>query len=412
MKKIRRLGLAALGVSGVFLLVQMPSAAFASTSVSYNFDTAGDLAAGFNSYVSSGTVTQTLTGGISDSGAINAPSSANAVFTSKAGYSMGPVGSTYTFSSLLQSVGNNGYSGMGFTSLTAASANASGVPYRPNDALGISVHGGGFVFHNGATDYSGSWDSATNPGITTVTTSSIFDLLNSGSPDKWYKIVLVIDRVTTSTFDMRVEVWPATSTGVLLNAEASAIFELQNCTNATVQNAPSIFSYINFSGDRVRYFDDYNVSLAGGASVIEAGTPVVLTTSATVSGAVADLVGNVADQGDTAVSQRGFAYASSPSPTTGESTVIVGSGTGAFTGMTPPLAAGTYYVRAFATNSVGTSYGSEAQVVLADSGSAAAPTLAATGTSSESLTSTSSLAVATIAIGAALLLRRRILGHR
>jgi MYXO-CTERM domain-containing protein len=54
----------------------------------------------------------------------------------------------------------------------------------------------------------------------------------------------------------------------------------------------------------------------------------------------------------------------------------------------------------------------EARVVSADSGFVVVPTVAATGTSSESLTSTSSLAVATIALGAALLLRRRILGHR
>jgi hypothetical protein len=202
--------------------------------------------------------------------------------------------------------------------------------------------------------------------------------------------------------------------GVFLLTHVSSVAYASTSVSYTIDTtsdlAAGTSSYINFSADRVRYFDDDDVSTAGRASVIEAGTPVVLTTSATVTGAVADLVGTVADQGDSAVSQRGFAYASSPTPTTNGFTVIVGSGTGAFSGVTPTLAAGTYYVRAFATNSVGTSYGSEAQVVFADSGFVVVPSLAATGTSSESLTSTSSLAVATIAIGAALVLRRRIWG--
>lgn len=341
------------------------SAALAATSVSYTFDAAGDLATGFDSYVASGVVAQTLTGGLSNTGAINAPGSANAVFTSRAGYSMGPVGSTYTFSSFLQSVGNSGYSGMGFTSLTASAASASGTPYRPIDALGISVHGGGFVFHNGATNLSGSWNSSSNAGITTVTPATIFDLLNNGSTDKWYKVILVITRDSATTFDMRVEIWPSSSTGVLLNSSASAIFEVQNATNSTISTAPVIHSYINFSGDRVRYFDAYNVEVAGGASVIEAGAPVVLTSSASATGAEVVLAGIVTDSGTAPVSARGFAYSTSPSPTVSNSVVGAGTGTGSFTGSTPALAPGTYYFRAFATSTIGTSYGSEVQVVVA-----------------------------------------------
>lgn len=404
-RSTRRASLLAGGALMMAIVLIPASAAHASTAVSYNFDTAGDLAAGFNSYVSSGTVAQTLTGGLSDTGAINAPGSANAVFTSKAGYSMGPVGSTYTFSSFIKSVGNAGYSGMGFTSLVASGANASGTPYRPNDALGISVHGGGFVFHNGGTDYAGSWDSATNPGITTVTTATIFDLLNSGSPDQWYKVVLVITRDTSSTFNMRVEIWPSTSTGALLNATPSAVFELQNNTNTTIQNSPTIFSYINFSGDRVRYFDDYNVSLAGGASVVEEGAPVVLTSSATLSSASVDLEGDVTDAGTDPVTARGFAYSTSSSPTTADSVVSGGSGTGAFSGTTPMLSAGTYYFRAYATSLVGTTYGSEVQVTLAGADSGAV--LAATGFSEPTLIAAVVGGLAAVGIGVAMVSRRR-----
>ena len=137
--------------------------AFASESVSYDFNTAGDLDSSFNSYTAAGTVSQSSAGGIGDSGAIevgNAVSQdTNAVFTSQDGYSLGPSGSTYTFSAQMRSLGTNGYSGMGFTAESdPASDNASalnGNPFRPNDSLGISVHGSGFIFTNGGSRISG-----------------------------------------------------------------------------------------------------------------------------------------------------------------------------------------------------------------------------------------------------------------
>ncbi len=399
---------AALVVGAAILVAALlpASAAIAATTESYNFNTAGDLTTGFAGYVDAGTVVQALTGGLSNTGAIHAPGSADAVFTSQAGYSMGPVGSTYTFSSFLQSIGNSGYSGMGFTSLTASSATAGGSPYRPTDALGISVHGGGFVFHNGGTDYHGSWDSPVNAGITTVTAASIFDLLNNGSPDDWYRVVLVITRDTATTFDMRVEVWPSTSAGVLLDSSAAAIFELNDSTNASISGAPIIHSYINFSGDRVRYFDDYNVDLAGGASVIAPGAPVVLTSSAVASGSALDLDGEVTDPGDDPVTARGFAYGTSAAPTVAGTVVAAGAGAGAFSASTPALATGTYYVRAFATSATGTSYGSEFAVAVVGAAVPAA-SLADTGLSTPMLITLGIVGAVAVLSGAALMIVRR-----
>lgn len=376
MKKVLRFALA---LSASLVLLFIPQAAFASTSISYDFNSVGDLSSGFNSYVSSGQIDQSVTGGISDSGAINAPSSANAVYASKASYSLGPVGSSYTFTSFLKSVGNNGYSGMGFTTLTPSAANASGNPYRPTDALGISVHGGGFVFHNGANNFSGSWASNNAGGITNVQLAGISDLLNNGSSDDWYKVILTISRDTSSTFDMHVEIWPSNSTGVLLNQQASAIFELNNQTNSALTTAPALYSYINFSGYRVTHFDNYQVSLAGGSSVIQAGTPVVLTTDAVAQSNIVTFDGSVTATGGATVTERGFVYGTSPSPTIGNNKVPVGSGIGSFNGITSTLPNGTYYFRAYATNSTGTSYGVEEQLTLS---SAVTPSVAPAAPSS------------------------------
>lgn len=412
-----------------FLLITLSGqTASASTSVSYDFNSAGDLSSGFNSYISSGTVVESVTGGIGNTGSINVSSqSSNAVFASKASYSLGPVGSTYRFTSFLQSVGNNGYSGMGFTALTPSQSNASvsASVYRPNDALGISVHGGGFVFHNGASNFSGSWNS-NNSNISTVKTASINDLLNSGSPtDKWYKVVLVITRTAATTFTMRVEIWPSAANGTLLRPnEADAIFELRNVTNSSLSSAASINTYLNFSGDRVRFFDDYQVSLAGGSTVIQAGAPVVLTVGAQEANNQVSLSGNVSGTGGASVSERGFVYSTNPNPTISDNKVVVGSGVGTYSSVTSQLPDGTYFFRAFATNSNGTSYGVTEQITLSggiqianppsNSGSntvaSSSPQLAATG--GVDVFSYFSLIALVISGGSFFLISRRFLNKR
>jgi hypothetical protein len=357
-KSLATIVLAVLFSSGV-------TASSASTSVSYDFNTAGQLTSEFNSYVSSGTVEQSASGGIGNTGSIGPTSgssyTADAVFTSKDSYSIGPVGSSYTFTSFMKSVGNSGYSGMGFTALAPSAGNSSqNVAFRPKDALGISVHGGGFVFHNGLNDPQAQWDdSSPSSPVTVVRAASINDLLNNGSSDDWYKVVLKIVRDSSTTFDMRVEVWPTNAAGTLLNpSQADAIFELNNQTAPGLISAPVISSYVNFSGERVYNFDNYSVELAGGSSVIRPGAPVVLSTSASTVSGVVTFIGDVTSNGGSSVTERGFVYSTSPNPTISDSKVVVGSGTGSFTGTTSALPTGTYYFRAFATNAAGTSYGS------------------------------------------------------
>ena len=92
------------------------------------------------------------------------------------------------------------------------------------------------------------------------------------------------------------------------------------------------------------------------------GNLATITTTATTSitGSTAVSGGNVSNDGGTLVTQRGICYSTSPSPTTANTTIISGSGTGSFTSnLTSLTASTTYYVRAYATNSAGTAYGNE-----------------------------------------------------
>jgi len=70
--------------------------------------------------------------------------------------------------------------------------------------------------------------------------------------------------------------------------------------------------------------------------------------------------GNVISDGGASVTARGVCWNTLPNPTTGNSKTINGSGIGSFTSEITGLAPNTtYYVRAYATNSYGTSYGIE-----------------------------------------------------
>jgi len=69
--------------------------------------------------------------------------------------------------------------------------------------------------------------------------------------------------------------------------------------------------------------------------------------------------GSVTSDGGAAVTDRGVCWSTAPTPTIVDSTTTDGTGTGSFTSLVTGLAAGTAYtVRAFATNAVGTGYGS------------------------------------------------------
>lgn len=79
------------------------------------------------------------------------------------------------------------------------------------------------------------------------------------------------------------------------------------------------------------------------------------------------------------VSERGFVYSTSPQPTTADTKVTAGSGTGIYTASLSGLLSSTlYHYRAYAINAIGTGYGDD--VIFTTTASAtAAPTFTLLG---------------------------------
>ena len=148
--------------------------------------------------------------------------------------------------------------------------------------------------------------------------------------------------------------------------------------NLSFNNSSVTISNIHrYFGTTVRLVKDYN----NGQAV---QLPTVTTTAASnITSSTATSGGNVTNAGGAAVTARGVCWSTSQNPTINSNHTTNGSGTGSFTSSITGLAAGTtYYVRAYATNTAGTAYGSQITFTT----TAGLPTL--TTTAASNITST------------------------
>lgn len=176
------------------------------------------------------------------------------------------------------------------------------------------------------------------------------------------------------------------------NTPWSAATSATNIAAATVNvtvttNLNSATTYFALVADGNLYQIDYwyidNVSITSGAATT---TPTVTTTAASsITSSSATSGGNVTTDGGAAVTERGVCYATTQTPTTANSKVTSGTGTGTFTANIAGLTASTtYYVRAYAINSNGTAYGAQVSfTTLASGGGTTTDVTVGTGTSTQ-----------------------------
>ena len=102
------------------------------------------------------------------------------------------------------------------------------------------------------------------------------------------------------------------------------------------------------------YADNVTFTTQSGVASLTTNTVTAITASTATCG------GNITNDGGDTITERGVCWNTSSSPTIANSKTIDGSGTGSFTSsLTGLSSSSTYYVRAYATNSVTTTYGNE-----------------------------------------------------
>lgn len=283
--------------------------------------------------------TNSSTGGIGNSGAINVPSGSSDVWTTKQGYSVSGAGDIYRFSAFFRVSANSGRGGLGFT---ASPNNTANLYATPLTGLGVTFHGGGGEFINNQTTSILSWP----PDLTY-------------SPPTWYYMVLEVTAEGASTYDMKFQIWNTDGAGELTTMKTEKL--LNDVLNYDVGNASIIYGYFSADGQRMDKIDNFKIELEGSAGFVESGAPVVLTGDvSSIAATGATVAGNVTDDQGEAISARGICYATTTTPDLSDSCTTTGTGTGTFsanlTGLSPST---TYYARAYATNTQGTTYGSQ-----------------------------------------------------
>ncbi len=125
------------------------------------------------------------------------------------------------------------------------------------------------------------------------------------------------------------------------------------------------YNFLNWTKGGVEVSTDLNYSFYPTADCTLVAhfitTPTVTTAAASgITSTTASSGGNVTSDGGTSVTHKGVCWSTSPNPTTTDPATDDGTGAGGFTssitGLTPSTL---YHVRAYATNSVGTSYGND-----------------------------------------------------
>ena len=135
--------------------------------------------------------------------------------------------------------------------------------------------------------------------------------------------------------------------------------------NAIVNPAAGLIVYCTdcANGGEMQYFNGTGwIRMSVGAASAPFTTPTISTNTITIissSGAVSG--GNISSNGGSNITARGTCWSTAANPTIALTTKTNdGTGTGTFTstitGLTP---SSTYYVRAYATNSAGTAYGTQ-----------------------------------------------------
>ena len=152
--------------------------------------------------------------------------------------------------------------------------------------------------------------------------------------------------------------WSTTLSPTISNNKTSDGSGMGSYTSTITQLTPSTLYYVrafatNSEGTGYGNIISFTTSSVGLATVTT--SPVTSITSNS-----AESGGNVTADGGAEVTARGVCWNTLPNPTTSNSITLDGTGTGSFTSSITGLLPGTtYYLRAYATNSVQPAYGDE-----------------------------------------------------
>ena len=151
--------------------------------------------------------------------------------------------------------------------------------------------------------------------------------------------------------------WATTQNPTISNSHTSDGTGLGEFSSSITGLANNVTYYVRAyatNSNGTAYGEERTFTTQDGLPTITTNNVINITDNSAVSG------GNITDDGGFSIIARGVCWSTSQNPTTSDSHTSDGTGIGSYTSSLTPLTYNTtYYVRAYATNSKGTSYGEE-----------------------------------------------------
>lgn len=182
----------------------------------------------------------------------------------------------------------------------------------------------------------------------------------------------VVTGITTSSATLGGTVIADNGNVILMKGVCWATLHNPTTSNQITAEGPGNQSFnsvlTNLSPNTTYYLRAYATSVAGtgyGSEISFTTNALSLSTLVTneafnISNNSASAGGDVSNDGGADITARGLCWSTTTNPTINDNITVKGAGTGTFNTSLTGLAQGTiYYVRAFATNSVGTAYGNQ-----------------------------------------------------
>jgi uncharacterized protein (TIGR02145 family) len=149
----------------------------------------------------------------------------------------------------------------------------------------------------------------------------------------------------------------------------SGVTVADSITDDGAGNSPFTRTLSNLKANTTYYLSAYAINGLGTAYGNEVSFKTAAGLATVTTGNVSSIValsakasGEITNDGGAPITERGLVFSTTANPTTSNFKVTAGTGSGSFTATMSPLASQqTYYVRAYAINSHGTSYGNQVQ---------------------------------------------------
>ena len=238
-----------------------------------------------------------------------------------------------------------------------------------------TYHVRAYATNSVGTSYGSDVEFTTNTTSPTITTTAVSNLISTGATSGGNVTDDGGDTVTARGVCWSTAADPTTADDKTTDGTGTGVF------TSSITGLSSNTTY------HVRAYATNSVGTSYGSDVeftTNTTSPTITTTAVsnlTSTGATSG--GNVTDDGGDTVTARGVCWSTAADPTTADDKTTDGTGTGVFTSSITGLSSNTtYHVRAYATNSVGTSYGSDVEFTT----NTTSPTITTTAVSN--LTST------------------------